>query len=123
MGRVTFRYCGERKDLPEIKGMINILKGEIKNAMNDDIVRYEIVPKQVVNVPVNNSRSRELLDILREEIERISPKVVVKDVINDLLSGTVQRMESKKRKQHMNDVINARIESSIEEGRKRKLDN
>lgn len=123
MGRVTFRYCGERKDLPEINGMINILKGEIKNAMNDDIVRYEIVPKQVVNVPVNNSRSRELLDILREEIERISPKVVVKDVINDLLSGTVQRMESKKRKQHMNDVINARIESNIEEGRKRKLDN
>ena len=64
-----------------------------------------------------------MIDILREEVEMISPKVVVKDVLEDLLSGTVQRMEPKRRKQHISQVIDARISSSIDEGRKRKLDN
>lgn len=123
MGRVTFRYNGERKDLPEIHGMVSLLKSEVKNAINEDIVRYEIVPKQTVHVPVNSKKSRELIDILREEIEMISPKVVVKDVLEDLLSGTVQKMEPKRRKQHISQVIDARISSSIDEGRKRKLDN
>lgn len=123
MGRVTFKYNGERKDLPEVQEMICSLKGDIKNTINEDIIRYEITPRKVINMKISEEKQRELIDIFREEVQKIKPKVITRDVFEDMLSDAVQRMESKRKRQHINDVLDEQIKTSTIHYGKRKLNN
>lgn len=124
IGRVTFVYRGRRGDLPDIHTITKKARESVKNTINSDIIRYELIQKNEPKrkVEENTFRPREFIDILKEELAKVKMNMLGSDLMTDMLSDTVQSMEASKRRKYISDVIKLREEEELEQ-RKRKLNN